>query len=29
MIGDRTWAVIGGAFVVLGLAIALRERRRA
>jgi hypothetical protein len=29
MIGDPTWALIGGAFVVLGSAIALRERRRA
>jgi hypothetical protein len=27
MIGDPTWALIGAVFVVLGLVIALRERR--
>jgi len=27
MIGDTTWALIGTVFVVLGLVIALRERR--
>ena len=27
MIGDRTWTVIGAAFVVLGVVIAVRARR--
>jgi len=29
MIGDPTWAVIGSVFVVAGLLLAIRERRRA
>jgi len=27
MIGDRTWTVIGAAFVTLGVGLALRARR--
>jgi hypothetical protein len=29
MIGDPTWALIGAAFVVAGLVVAIRERRAA
>lgn len=29
MIGDPTWTVIGGAFVVLGIGLGIRARRRA
>ena len=28
MIGDPTWAVIGAGFVVVGLVLGIRERRR-
>lgn len=28
MIGDPTWTVIGGAFVVLGIVLGVRARRR-